>query len=157
MKVAISNYMVKFSNHTRCYVYYFELLQSTFWHQARLSYQVNRLARHLNRRTLHIWFPPTLRPHCSSLLEKVASGASELDAWAAVAHLIIEFSSLRVPAAPTPEESDITNDEMESSILYKLREKWTSEYLPESLHALQDTIRETRAKWIGNNHFTPRL
>src|SRR5438045_8228863 len=102
-------------------------------------------------------FPPTLRPRCSSLLEKVASGASELDAWAAVAHLIIEFSSLRVPAAPTPEESDITNDEMESSILYKLREKWTSEYLPESLHALQDTIRETRAKWIGNNHFTPRL
>ena len=92
------------------------------------------------------------------MLEKVAFGASDLDTWTAVVHLLIEFRSPRVfTASTTPKKTYITKDKMKSPILCKLREKWSSEYLPESLHALQDTIRETRAKWIGNNHFTPRL
>jgi hypothetical protein len=87
------------------------------------------------------------------LLEKVASGASDLDVWAAVAHLLIGFSSPKVPSAPTtPEESGITN-EMKSPILRTLHENWTSDYLPESLHALQDMIRDNESKMGWNSPF----
>src|SRR5256885_509887 len=51
-------------------------------------------------------FLPTLRPYCSSLLEKVASRASELDVWTAVAELLIAFSFPRVPSAPTTPPGD---------------------------------------------------
>src|SRR5271170_4385108 len=87
-------------------------------------------------------FPTSLRTHCSSLLEKVAFGASELDVWTTVAHLLIAFRSPRTPSTPTtPEMSRITNNEVKSPILRKLHENWTSDYLPESLHALRDMIR----------------
>lgn len=99
-------------------------------------------------------FPTTLRPHCSSLLEKVASRAPELGVWTALAELLIAFSHPRVAPAPTtPEESGITNNELKSPILRKLHENWTSDYLPESLHALRDMIRDNESKTGWNSSF----
>ena len=49
-------------------------------------------------------FPTTLRPLCSSLLEKVASKASDLDIWTAVAQLLVAFDSPRV--TPRSKESN---------------------------------------------------
>jgi hypothetical protein len=77
----------------------------------------------------------TLRPYCSSLLENVASpNASDLDIWTAVAQFLVAFDSPRVPSTPT-------NIEAKGPLLRKLHENWTSDYLPESLEALQDMIR----------------
>ena len=39
-------------------------------------------------------FPDILRPYCSSLLERVASEASDLDLWTAVADLLVAFNLL---------------------------------------------------------------
>jgi hypothetical protein len=104
--------------------------------------------------TEQVTFPTTLRPRCSSLLEKVASRAPELGVWTAVAELLIAFSSPRVPSAPTtPEESGITNNEMKSPILRKLHENWTSDYLPGSFHALRDMIRDNESKMGWNSPF----
>jgi hypothetical protein len=101
-------------------------------------------------------FPTTLRPYCSSLLEKVVSGASDLDIWTNITHLLIAFNSPRVPSAPTtpttpatPPADNSTNIETESPVLRKLHENWTNDYLPESLDALRDMIQdnESRMRW----------
>jgi hypothetical protein len=98
-------------------------------------------------------FRPTLRSHCSSLLEKVASGASDLDVWTAVAHLLIAFASPRVPSAPTTPDGSTTITEMKSPVLLRLHENWTNDYLPESLDALRDMIRQNESIMSSNPPF----
>jgi len=127
-------------------------------HRITLADSCDNLAIRLNK-LAGAWleqatFPTTLRSHCSSLFEKGASGASDLDVWAAVAHLLINFSSPKVHSAPTtPEKSGTTNSEMKSPILRKLLENWTSEYLPESFLALQDMLRDNEIKMHQNSPF----
>jgi hypothetical protein len=55
-------------------------------------------------------FPTTLLPYCISLLEKVATKASDLDIWTAVAQLLIAFSSSKplTPVAPSKDENGYT-------------------------------------------------
>jgi hypothetical protein len=91
--------------------------------------------------------PTTLYHHCSSLSEKVASKASDLDIWTAVAQLLVAFDSTRVPSTPkTPPKDNSTDVEGRRSVLCQLLENWTSDYLPDSLEALQRMIRENESK-----------
>ena len=89
-------------------------------------------------------FLTTLKPHFDSLVE---SKSSNIGIWTAVASLLIDFNSLTAPQTPTsttptsaipPEEYDNTADQ---SVLNILHDKWTGDYLPESLSALRDEIR----------------
>ena len=86
-------------------------------------------------------FLKKLKPHFTSLAESKA----DLDIWTAVANLLRTFNSPAVPetsstriSRSTPPQNDGTDDH---AVLLKLRDKWTSEYLPDSLDALRDAIR----------------
>ena len=87
------------------------------------------------------------------LLEKVASpNASDLEIWAAVARLVVAFDSPKGSSTPktpqTPPKDNSTNTEAKSPVLLKLRENWTSDYLPESLEALQHMIRDNESSMM---------
>jgi hypothetical protein len=87
----------------------------------------------------------TIKSEFSELLEKVASpNTSDLDIWTAVAQLLVAFDSPRVPSTPPPKDNN-TNIEAKSPIR-KLHENWTSDYLPESLEALQHMIRVNESR-----------
>lgn len=73
-------------------------------------------------------FPTKLYHHCSSLVGKVASEASDLDIWTVVAQLLVAFENIEA-----------------KSPIRKLHENWTSGYLPESLEVLQHMTQ-------GNNN-----
>jgi hypothetical protein len=100
-------------------------------------------------------FRPTLRPRCFSLLEKVASRASNLDVWTTVANLLIAFASLRVPSAPTTPLGDgsTASTEMKSPVLHRLHENWTNKYLLESLNALRDIMQQNESKMSSKPPF----
>jgi len=81
----------------------------------------------------------TLRPHLSSLLEKVASGASDFDILTVFAQLLIAFDT----------HQNIGNDDFllripshTSSVLRDLQRDWNNHYFPHSLDALQSLIRQ---------------
>lgn len=89
-------------------------------------------------------FLTTLKPYFDSLVE---SKSSNIGIWTAAAGLLIDFNSPTAPQTPTsttstsaipPEEYDNTADQ---SVLNTLHDKWTGDYLPESLSALRDEIR----------------
>lgn len=89
-------------------------------------------------------FLATLKPHFDSLVE---FKSSNIDMWTAAAGLLIDFNSPTAPQTPTsttptsaipPKEYDNTADQ---SVLNTLHDKWTGDYLPESLSALRDEIR----------------
>jgi hypothetical protein len=104
-------------------------------------------------------FPTKLRSHCSSLLEQVTSpNASALDIWTAVASLLVAFDSPSVHTTPTPPTKyNSTNTGAESRFLRKLRENWTSDYLPESLEALQEMIQINESKSDPDIHYAKTL
>ena len=85
----------------------------------------------------------TLKPYCSSLLDKIASEAY-LDVWTAITELVVAFSSPvdsaapTTPTAPTSSQEDYskTSNEEDGPILRGLRSNWTNAYLPKSLEVL---------------------
>src|SRR5271163_3052124 len=77
-------------------------------------------------------FPMTLKPHFSSLLQMVASGASDLDVWTVVAQLLIAFDPPNIEKVPFHT----------SAILNDLRRDWNSHYFPHSLDALRSLVRQ---------------
>jgi hypothetical protein len=91
----------------------------------------NRLYRFTSAWSEQATFPATLKPYCSSLLEKVADKASDLDIWTAVATLLVAFDSLRV----TPRSSKENNATF-------LKKDWTSTFIGDSLRILQGVIRD---------------
>jgi hypothetical protein len=92
-----------------------------------------------------VTFSTKLRSHCSSLLEQVTSpDASDLNIWNAVASLLVACDPSNVPKPPKNYNS--THTEADTLFLRKLRENWTSDYLPESLEALQDMIRDNESR-----------
>ena len=94
-------------------------------------------------------------PHCSSLLRQVTSpNASALDIWNAVASLLVAFESSSVPTTPKPPTK---YTEANSLILRQLRENWTSDYLPESLQALQEMIENNESKCDPEVHYAKTL
>ena len=94
-------------------------------------------------------------PHCSSLLGQVTSpNASALDIWNAVASLLVAFESPTVPTTPKPPTK---YTEANSLILRQLRENWTSDYLPESLQALQEMIQNNESKCDPDVHYAKTL
>jgi hypothetical protein len=106
-----------------------------------------------------VTFSTKLRSHCSSLLEQVTSpNASDLDIWTAVASLLVAFDPSSVPTTPTPRmKYNSTNTEANSLFLRKLRENWTSDYLPESLEALQEMIQINESKSDPEVHYAKTL
>jgi hypothetical protein len=99
-------------------------------------------------------FPTTLYHRCSSLSEKLASKASDLDIWTAAAQLVVAFDSLKGPPTPkTPPKDNSPDTKGISPVLRKSLEKWTSYYLPESLEALQHTIRENERRGCLDEEF----
>jgi hypothetical protein len=67
--------------------------------------------------------PTTLRPYCSLLLEKIASKASDLDIWTAVAQILVAF------------------DSSSSAVVKYLKNDWKSTFIGDSLSTLQDVIQ----------------
>ena len=87
-------------------------------------------------------FPTTLKPYCSSLLEKIASKASDLDVWKAVAELLIEFDKPRTLPNVKNVPSHMRTPSQTSVAARDVAADWTRPYFPDSLHALQSLIRE---------------
>src|SRR5262249_47969551 len=90
-------------------------------------------------------FPTQLRRHCSSLLEKAACKASDLDVWTAVANILIDFSYSAIPttlrAVTIHTEDDGIYVEGKDRLLRTLHDLWNTEYVPDSLDALRDEIK----------------
>src|SRR5439155_26620938 len=61
-------------------------------------------------------FPMALKPRCSSLLEKVASKASDLDVWTTIAEILIAYDLPR-----TPPSSSITRGGSNTAIFDSLK------------------------------------
>jgi hypothetical protein len=124
-----------------------------------------RLLRFANALYDQATFPTTLRPHCSSLLGKSASpNASDLDIWTAVTQLVVASDSSKAPSAPRtpqtpqtpspppppppppPPKDYSTECERRNAVLVKLCENWTNDYLPDSLEALRQMIRDNESR-----------
>jgi hypothetical protein len=83
-------------------------------------------------------FLTTLRPQCSSLLEKVASpNASDLDIWTAVVQLIDAFDSLRATPRFNGSNAAVA---ISSDVVKYLKNDWTSTFIGDSLRTLQNVI-----------------
>ena len=94
-------------------------------------------------------FLTTVKPYFDPLVE---SKSSDIRTWTAVAGLLMGFNSLTAPRTPAyttptsatpPGEYDKTADQV---VLNTLHDKWTGDYLPESLSALRDEIRRNEQR-----------
>lgn len=117
----------------------------------RLGYLANACFRQIERPNGSSTdeFLTTLKPHFDSLVE---SKSSNIGMWTAAAGLLIDFNSPTAPQTPTsttptsaipPKEYDNTANQ---SVLNTLHDKWTGDYLPESLSALRDEIRRNEQR-----------
>jgi hypothetical protein len=83
----------------------------------------------------------TLRSQFSSLLELVASGASDLDIWTAVADLLKMFDLHTLPKIENlslhTRSLSLTNP-----VFRDLQRGWNKDYFPHSLDALQSLVQE---------------
>jgi hypothetical protein len=77
-------------------------------------------------------------PQFSSLLELVASGASDLDTWTAVAKLLEAFDLYTLPKIKTV----CSHSPHTSAVLRDLQRDWNNIYFPHSLAALKILIHE---------------
>ena len=82
----------------------------------------------------------TIRSEFSTLLDKVASRASDLDIWTAIAQLLTAFD-LNTLSNTKNVPSHSRNLSNISSVLRDLRKDWNNEYFPPSLVALQDLVQ----------------
>jgi hypothetical protein len=109
-----------------------------------LANSLDNLAIEL-RRFVYAWeeeevtLPKRLRPQLSLLLEKLASGASELDIWITVVTLLKEFNRLVI--VPTEDSTGSTTVSINSTIVESLKKDWTSIFIPDSLRVLEGIIR----------------
>jgi hypothetical protein len=82
----------------------------------------------------------TLRSEFSTVLDKVASKAPDLDVWTAIAQVLTAFD-LNTPSNIKKVPSHSRNLYNISSVLRDLRKDWNNEYFPHSLVALQDLVQ----------------
>jgi hypothetical protein len=87
-----------------------------------------------------------LRTLFSSLLETVASGASDLAIWTAVAKLLIASKPGTLPNA----KKVSSHSPRKSAVLRDLQKDWKNDYFPDSLNALQSLIREYQTLALGD-------
>ena len=80
----------------------------------------------------------TLRSEFSLLLDKVASRASDLDIWTAVAKLLKAFDVYTLPKTKTV----YSHSPRKSAVIRDLEKDWINDYFPHSLQALRSLIRE---------------
>jgi hypothetical protein len=83
----------------------------------------------------------TLTPEFSSLLDKVASQASDLEIWTAIAELLIAFE-LDTTSNIKNLSTHSRNPSNTSSVLRDLQKDWNNAYFPHSLEALQELVQQ---------------
>jgi hypothetical protein len=85
-----------------------------------------------------------LRSEFSSLLDKVASRASDPNIWTAVAKLLKAFDVHTLPETKTVH----FHSSHKSDVMRDLEKDWTNDYFPHSLVALRGLIQEYQEKAI---------
>lgn len=100
-----------------------------------LSIRLSNFIKWVEQETL----PTTLTPHCSSLLEKVASGASDLDIWTTIVTLLEEFDRLMMTPTNDSVGDSVGTTPISSDMVKK---DWTSTFIPDSLDVLKDVISD---------------
>src|SRR5438105_2035106 len=79
-------------------------------------------------------FPEELKSYCSSLVNAVASNASDLDIWTAAGKLLVQYHRHITPTTPT------------HAIHRGLQRSWTNPYIADSLEVLKETVRNVETK-----------
>jgi hypothetical protein len=85
-----------------------------------------------------------LKSEFSSLLDKVASRATDLNIWTAVAKLLKAFDVHTLPKTKTVS----FHSSRRSDVMRDLEKDWTNDYFPHSLVALQSLIREYQKRAV---------
>jgi hypothetical protein len=84
-------------------------------------------------------YSTTLRSPCLSLLEKIASKASDLEIWTAVAQLLTAFDS---PKGSPGFGGNNATVEISSDVVEYLKNDWIGTFIGDSLRTLQSVIRD---------------